>query len=44
MDKYIKTECGLDKLEKLKSSTSLVGKVRLWWFVVIASIRDTIKI
>jgi len=42
MDKYIKTKCGLDKLKKLQSSNRLTDKIRLWWFVLIASIRDTI--
>jgi hypothetical protein len=42
MDKFIKTECGLNKYEELKSHTSFFGKIRLYWFVVIASIRDTI--
>ena len=42
MDKFIKTESGLNKYEELKSHTSFFGKIRLYWFVVIASIRDTI--
>ncbi|MBJ26540.1 MAG: hypothetical protein CL567_02650 [Alphaproteobacteria bacterium] len=42
MQRYIKTKCGLEKLDRLKTSHTLIGKIRLWWFVIIASIRDTI--
>ena len=42
MDNYIKTKCGHHKLERLNSNNSLIGKIRLWWFLVIGSIRDNI--
>lgn len=42
MNKFIKTECGLNKYEDLKSSKSILGKIRFYWFVLIASIRDKI--
>ena len=38
--KYIKTPCGQLKYENLSLNKSLLGKVRLYWFVIIASIRD----
>tara|TARA_Y200000002_G_C22591051_1_gene625235 strand:+ start:618 stop:767 length:150 start_codon:yes stop_codon:yes gene_type:complete len=38
--KYIKTPCGQAKYIELESNTTLIGKLRLIWFVLIASIRD----
>ena len=38
--KYIKTPCGQTKYLELESNKSLIGKIRLFWFVIIASIRD----
>ncbi len=38
--KYIKTPCGQSKYIELQSNKSLLGKLRLFWFVIIASIRD----
>jgi hypothetical protein len=38
--KYIKTPCGQAKYIELQSNKSLLGKLRLFWFVIIASIRD----
>ena len=38
--KYIKTPCGQAKYIELQSNKSLFGKLRLFWFVIIASIRD----
>ena len=37
---YIKTPCGQAKYLELESNKSLLGKLRLIWFVLIASIRD----
>ena len=37
---YIKTPCGQSKYIELKSNKSLLGKLRLFWFIVIASIKD----
>jgi len=42
MDKFIKTECGLDKYKDLKASKTTFGRLRFYWFVVIASFRDRI--
>ena len=38
--KYIKTPCGQAKYIELDSNKSLLGKLRLMWFVLIACIRD----
>ena len=38
--KYIKTPCGQAKYIELEANKSLLGKVRLLWFILIASIRD----
>ena len=38
--KYIKTPCGQAKYIELESNKTLLGKFRLIWFVLIASIRD----
>ena len=40
MNKFIKTECGLNKYEELKNLKNFIGKIRFYWFVIIASIRD----
>ena len=41
--KMIKTICGIDKYHQLKKDKSLWGKLRLTWFVVIATLRDLKK-
>ncbi len=38
--KYIKTPCGQSKYIELESNKSLIGKFRLYWFIIIASIKD----
>ena len=38
--KYIKTPCGQAKYIELESNKTLIGKLRLMWFVLIAAIRD----
>ena len=38
--KYIKTPCGQAKYIELESNKTFLGKLRLMWFVLIASIRD----
>ena len=38
--KYIKTHCGQAKYIELQSNKSLLGKLRLFWFVIFASIID----
>jgi len=40
MKKYIKTQCGLDKYNKLKLKTGIYNRLRFYWFVFFASIRD----
>ena len=42
MNKFIKTECGLNKYDELKNHKSVIGKIRFYWFVIMASIRDKI--
>ena len=37
---FIKTPCGQAKYIELESNKTLLGKVRLFWFILIASIRD----
>jgi len=39
---FIKTDCGLEKYELLKSRKGLFSKLRFYWFIVFASIRDTV--
>ena len=41
--KLIKTECGLEKYETLKSRTGYINKLRFYWFVAVASLRDVYK-
>ena len=38
--KTIKTSCGIDKYHQLRRDRSLLGKLSLIWFVVIATLRD----
>ena len=38
--KMIRTTCGIDKYQQLKKDKSLWGKLRLTWFVAIATLRD----
>ena len=37
---YIKTPCGQAKYIELEAKKTLQGKLRLLWFILIASIRD----
>ena len=37
---YIKTPCGQAKYIELEANKTFLGKVRLFWFILIASIRD----
>ena len=41
--KNIKTSCGIDKYLQLKRDKSLWGKLRLTWFIAIATLRDLNK-
>ncbi len=36
----IKTQCGIDKFNKLKKNKTLIGKLRFYVFFLIAVIRD----
>tara|TARA_B100000530_G_scaffold335008_1_gene286065 strand:+ start:746 stop:889 length:144 start_codon:yes stop_codon:yes gene_type:complete len=40
IEKYINTECGLEKYNKLKLKTGIWSYFRLYWFLVVAVIRD----
>ena len=39
----IKTDCGIDKYNKLKINKTLIGKLRFYWFNFFAIIRDLNK-
>ena len=41
--KMIKTSCGIEKYHQLRANKSLWGKLRLIWFLVIATFRDLDK-
>ena len=38
--KYIKTPCGQAKYKELESNKNILGKLRLIWFIIIASLKD----
>ena len=38
--KFIKTECGQSKYESLSLNKTFYGKIRLYWFILFASIKD----
>ena len=40
VDQWIKTDCGRAKYADLSSRRGLAAKLRLGWFVLIASLRD----
>ena len=40
MDKYIKTQCGIEKYHQLRAKTGILNSIRFYWFVVFASVRD----
>ena len=45
IEKYIKTQCGLEKYNHLRelADKSLINKIRLYHFVIIATLRDIFK-
>jgi len=43
IEKYVKTECGLNKYSKLKAKRGFLAKARLCWFLVFATLRDLPK-
>ena len=36
----IKTECGRAKYEMLASKTGILNRIRLYWFILFATIKD----
>ena len=42
MSKFITTECGIDKFNKLRNQKGFFKKIRFYWFVTIASLRDSV--
>ena len=40
---FIKTDCGLSKYHLLKTKKGIFNKLRFYWFVAIAVIRDLPK-
>ena len=45
IEKYIKTECGITEYHRLKvlSTTSIINKLRFYWFVSFGTLRDMFK-
>ena len=43
MKSLIKTECGIKKYEQLRKETSPIKKLRFFWFVFFAALRDLPK-
>ena len=43
MNSNIKTVCGLEKYDELSKRKGFFNKVRFFWFVLFASIRDFCK-
>ncbi len=43
--KYIKTQCGLEKYHelKIKSKDSILLRLRLYLFIILASMRDLFR-
>ena len=39
----IKTKCGIEKYQHLKKKKGLLNRIRMYWFFVIAVIRDSLK-
>jgi hypothetical protein len=42
MNRFIKTECGLNKYDELKNNKGILKRIRFYWFIIIASIKDKI--
>jgi len=40
--KYITSQCGIEKLNELNRKKGVFQKIRLYWFIAIASVRDSI--
>ena len=41
--KFIKTQCGLDKYDELGKRTGVLNRIRWYWFIFFASLRDSLK-
>jgi len=39
-DKFIKTQCGLEKYTQLAKKRGIFSRIRFFWFVIFASLRD----
>ena len=37
---FIKTPCGQMKYEKLSLNKTIYGKLRLYWFIIFATLKD----
>ena len=44
MKNNIKTDCGIEKYEKLSKKKGFFNKARFFWFAILASIRDIGKV
>ena len=42
MSKFITTKCGIDQFNKLRDQKGFFKKIRFYWFVIIASVRDSV--
>ena len=40
IENFVKTSCGIDQYYLLKKNRSIFGKLRLYWFLLFATIRD----
>ena len=43
MKALIKTKCGLEKYERLRGNTGFIGRIRFFWFMFFAILRDLPK-
>tara|TARA_Y100001954_G_scaffold101882_1_gene110771 strand:- start:624 stop:755 length:132 start_codon:yes stop_codon:yes gene_type:complete len=39
----IKTKCGIDKYKLLKKRNGILNKLRLYWYIFFAGLRDAFK-
>lgn len=39
----IKTKCGIEKSKMLRKKEGVLNKLRLYWFLLVGSIRDVFK-
>ncbi len=40
INNFIKTECGIDQYNLLKKKKGFLSKLRLYWFIALATLRD----